>query len=330
MMIKQKLGLCINTLRVIASILLGVLVLGGSACFVKGMCASENQADTALALFSDNQRILQFAKPNMLGPDVVYLQMLLEDAGYDIGDIDGVYGEKTDLAVKAVQNRSNMQVDGIVDQQLWIALFDILSTISSGTPEQSPKKQFILIDVDKRKLELYADADVIFTAPVAVGKSSTPSPLGYWKIVSKGKWSGGFGSRWMGLNVPWGLYGLHGTNKPESIGGAVSHGCIRMYNRDVEKLYDLVSIGTPVKIAAGSFGLLGHSRPFLVPGERSSHVLAVQHNLSARGYYTGSLDGIYGWGTETAVRSFQQDHKLPVTGRVDAKTYDALGLILFE
>jgi lipoprotein-anchoring transpeptidase ErfK/SrfK len=43
-----------------------------------------------------------------------------------------------------------------------------------------------------------------------------------------------------------GEYAIHGTNKPESVGGFVSYGCIRMYNRDVEELFSLVRVGTPV------------------------------------------------------------------------------------
>lgn len=324
---RYKLGFPRSLLSIFVFVILVSLTVIPSAFFTS--FAQENQTDD-IHMSLDNQRILQFTKPSMLGPDVVYLQMLLEEAGYDVGRIDGVFGQKTESAVKAVQTRANLEANGVVDEKVWVALFDILSVISAKTAEESQVRQCILIDVDRRILELYAGDEVIFTAPVAVGKASTPSPLGYWRIVNKGKWSGGFGTRWMGLNVPWGLYGIHGTNKPESIGGALSHGCIRMHNRDVEKLYDLVSIGTPVKIIAGSFGLLGHSRPYLVPGERSSHVLAVQHNLSARGYYDGTLDGIYGWGTENAVRAFQKDHNLPVTGRVDTATYDALGLIPFE
>lgn len=41
-------------------------------------------------------------------------------------------------------------------------------------------------------------------------------------------------------------YAIHGTNRPESIGGFVSHGCIRMYNSDVRALYSMVKVGTPV------------------------------------------------------------------------------------
>jgi lipoprotein-anchoring transpeptidase ErfK/SrfK len=48
------------------------------------------------------------------------------------------------------------------------------------------------------------------------------------------------------LTLRGGEYAIHGTNRPGSIGGFVSHGCIRMYNRDIRTLYRLVDVGTPV------------------------------------------------------------------------------------
>lgn len=48
------------------------------------------------------------------------------------------------------------------------------------------------------------------------------------------------------LTLRGGVYAIHGTNRPDLIGGFVSHGCIRMYNRDIAELYSLVSVGTPV------------------------------------------------------------------------------------
>ena len=48
------------------------------------------------------------------------------------------------------------------------------------------------------------------------------------------------------LTLRGGEYAIHGTNNPRSIGGFVSYGCIRMYNRDIVKLYSMVDIGTPV------------------------------------------------------------------------------------
>ena len=48
------------------------------------------------------------------------------------------------------------------------------------------------------------------------------------------------------LTLRGGEYAIHGTNRPASIGGFVSYGCIRMYNRDIVELYRLVQIGAPV------------------------------------------------------------------------------------
>ena len=48
------------------------------------------------------------------------------------------------------------------------------------------------------------------------------------------------------LTLRGGEYAIHGTNNPRSIGGFVSHGCIRMYNSDIRELYRLVDVGTPV------------------------------------------------------------------------------------
>ena len=48
------------------------------------------------------------------------------------------------------------------------------------------------------------------------------------------------------LTMRGGVYAIHGTNKPSSIGGFVSYGCIRMYNQDIRDLYRLVRVGTLV------------------------------------------------------------------------------------
>ena len=50
------------------------------------------------------------------------------------------------------------------------------------------------------------------------------------------------------LTLRGGEYAIHGTNNPASIGGFVSYGCIRRYNRDIRELYRMVDIGTPVVV----------------------------------------------------------------------------------
>ncbi|MDP4092752.1 MAG: L,D-transpeptidase [Bacillota bacterium] len=107
---------------------------------------------------------------------------------------------------------------------------------------------FIEIDKKNRLLKLFNDRILIKKYPVAVGKPSTPTPSGYWTIISKGLWGAQFGGHFMRLNIPWGIYGIHGTDMPWSIKQAVSHGCVRMYSNDAKELYNIVPIGTSVHI----------------------------------------------------------------------------------
>ncbi len=107
----------------------------------------------------------------------------------------------------------------------------------------------ITIDTKKHTLTLYKNNIIHKIYPVAVGKPSSPTPKGTFKIINRAINPGGpFGVRWLGLNAPYGDYGIHGTNNPSSIGKEVSNGCIRMYNNQVLELSNLVTIGTIVTI----------------------------------------------------------------------------------
>jgi lipoprotein-anchoring transpeptidase ErfK/SrfK len=107
----------------------------------------------------------------------------------------------------------------------------------------------ITINVKTHSLTLYKDTKVYKTYKAAVGKPSTPTPKGTFRIINKAVNPGGpFGAKWLGLNAPNGDYGIHGTNDPSSIGKDVSNGCIRMYNKDVIEVFNLVPVGTVVRI----------------------------------------------------------------------------------
>ena len=108
----------------------------------------------------------------------------------------------------------------------------------------------ININVNTHTLTLFNNNKKIFKSyKIAVGKPSTPTPKGTFKIINKAMNPGGpFGVRWLGLNAPNGDYGIHGNNNPSSIGKNISNGCIRMYNNDVVELSRLVPIGTQVTI----------------------------------------------------------------------------------
>mgnify|MGYP001161908898 CR=1 FL=1 len=193
-------------------------------------------------------------------------------------------------------------------------------------------KLTILIEVDKKQLSLIdrENEQVIKSYVIATGKPDSPTPLGTFKIIEKAKWGEGFGTRWLGLNVPWGIYGIHGTNQPYSIGGNVSAGCVRMCNSDVEDLYDRVAIDTPVVIINGDFGPFGQGFRTLKPGDRGADVLEVQKRLSRLGFYTSSLDGIYGEGMKQALIDFLKSRNIPLADKIDERIYRELGIILMD
>ena len=188
----------------------------------------------------------------------------------------------------------------------------------------------IFIEIDEKRLYLYEGGQPIKDYPIASGMRDMPSPIGTWKITNKGRWGKGYGGRWMGLDVPWGRYGIHGTTMAGSIGRAASHGGIRMYNKDIKEVYDIVQVGTRVVIRNGPYGPFGTGFRNLKPGDKGADVLAVQERLKELGYYEGNADGIYGEILKKAVHKFQADQSLTVKNTITHQDYDAMGLMEFE
>jgi lipoprotein-anchoring transpeptidase ErfK/SrfK len=120
----------------------------------------------------------------------------------------------------------------------------------------------LVVSIPDRKLALVENDRVVRMYRVAVGAPSSPSPTGTFTIVSRvshptyyrpGKVIGPgasnpIGTRWIGLNEKG--YGIHGTDDPDSIGYAKSHGCIRLRNADIERLFDRVRPGDVVELYA--------------------------------------------------------------------------------
>ncbi|WP_174842968.1 L,D-transpeptidase family protein [Neobacillus mesonae] len=116
-----------------------------------------------------------------------------------------------------------------------------------GLPEPNTIPYSIQVSISKRRLTLYHNGKLTKIFPIAVGKMLTRTPPGEYMIVNRQINPGGpFGVMWLSLSKQG--YGIHGTNDPSSIGKAVSHGCIRMYNRDVLQLSGMVPNGTRVVI----------------------------------------------------------------------------------
>ena len=131
---------------------------------------------------------------------------------------------------------------------------------AAQTATQGQVKRVIVVSLEDRKLALVEDGAVKKIYSVAVGKPSTPSPVGTFtierrvmnptyshngKVVAPGP-GNPVGTRWMGLSIRG--YGIHGTNEPHSIGKAASHGCIRMAKADLEEFYLLVQVGDTVEL----------------------------------------------------------------------------------
>ena len=138
----------------------------------------------------------------------------------------------------------------------------LLAVLAAATTEVFAEEgtRRIVVSLADRKIALFEEGRLVKVYPIAVGKHSTPSPNGSFHIASrvmKPTWyqpgmvvpagpANPLGTRWMGLGYKG--YGIHGTNRPRSIGKAASHGCIRMRNQDVEDLFERVEVGDAVEL----------------------------------------------------------------------------------
>jgi lipoprotein-anchoring transpeptidase ErfK/SrfK len=134
------------------------------------------------------------------------------------------------------------------------------------------KTRKVFVDTKEHLLEVFDNDQLVCVFPITPGSTSLPAPVGTWHIVGITTWPWfrydegmlNYGVRtenfynlppgpnnlvgvcWIGLNRP-GI-GLHGTNNPETIGRAASHGCIRLANWDAARVKDLVTVGNTVII----------------------------------------------------------------------------------
>jgi lipoprotein-anchoring transpeptidase ErfK/SrfK len=188
--------------------------------------------------------------PGARGKDVKTLQGRLADAGVFTAAKTGVYDARTEAAVRKLQAKYGVAVDGIVGGNLLNAL--------SGQ---------IIVDIGDLHLYLYRDGKLVKSYPVATGQPAYPTPTGTYAIITMTKdptwlppnsdWAKNakpipagaenpLGTRWMGTSAPG--VGIHGVPPSEdgTIGTYASHGCIRMHDWDAVDLFDRIVIGMPV------------------------------------------------------------------------------------
>ncbi len=132
-----------------------------------------------------------------------------------------------------------------------------------NAPQNAIEEVRLVLKLRERRVYVYRKNKVQASFPVAVGKGGWETPTGNFKITHMIKdpvwehpWTGELvpagpdnplGSRWIGFWTDGkNVIGFHGTPNPESIGRAASHGCVRMFDKDAQALFEKVAVGTPV------------------------------------------------------------------------------------
>jgi hypothetical protein len=136
----------------------------------------------------------------------------------------------------------------------WVKTSDIEIYVVAGR---------LLVDLSEKTLTYYRGGEVVLTSTVAVGTGRNPTPTGHFFVtdnVTMADPNSPWGPHALGLsgrsdtiteyNGGDGIIGIHGTNRPDSIGQAASLGCVRLPNDVITAIHQMVPIGTPVEIRA--------------------------------------------------------------------------------
>ncbi|WP_240377616.1 L,D-transpeptidase [Bacillus piscicola] len=154
---------------------------------------------------------------------------------------------------------------------------------------------YIIINKQTNELIYIKEGEIVSRYRVATGKEKSLTPEGEFTVTVKairpyyrkldikgGDPDNPLGSRWIGFdaeNTNGRIYGIHGTNRPSSIGHYVSNGCVRLLNEHVNELFEKVEIGTKVWIGttpktaqqiAKERGVLFDSKPLYVEEDLKS------------------------------------------------------------
>ena len=139
------------------------------------------------------------------------------------------------------------------------------STDEVGAQDANTQPVHLVLRLSERRVRVYRGDTEEASYPVAIGRPGWETPTGNFSVFSElvdPGWThpltgevmspgpdNPLGERWIGFWTDGtNSIGFHGTPTRHSVGKAASHGCVRMYNEDVKKLYEIVAIGTPVVV----------------------------------------------------------------------------------
>lgn len=172
-----------------------------------------------------------------------------------------VNGVPTVFAVRAQRLRKDCE-PAWFHVQLPLKPNGVTGWVRAGDVKLAAVTTRIVVDLSDRQVTLFDAGRRVLSARAAIGTAGTPTPTGRFYVNQRlipGDTSGPFGPGAIGISAfsevltGWtqgGPIAIHGTNKPELIGGAVSNGCIRIRNDRLVRLFDRTRAGTPVTIRA--------------------------------------------------------------------------------
>lgn len=140
-----------------------------------------------------------------------------------------------------------------------------ISPSNKPSPASDSLSTRLVIKLGERRVYVYRDNQMQISYPIAVGKDGWETPVGTYQVMQMIKnptwehpWTGELvepgpdnplGTRWIGFWTDGkDVIGFHGTPNEDSVGQAASHGCVRMFDRDVQALFEKVSVGTTVVV----------------------------------------------------------------------------------
>lgn len=205
---------------------------------------------------------------------IVLVQWQVPPAASEFSGSDRVLSPRSDAPIQTLSRVNEAENDGsnksdgssgsvssspLAQAGLAAALTPVLQPVFAV---DAPK---LVVDLSDRQVSLYQNAAITASYPIAVGQAGWETPTGNFSVIhlqADPVWQHPFtgevfppgadnplGSRWIGFWTD-GQHqiGFHGTDQEDLIGQAVSHGCIRMREADIQALYSQVSLGMPVVI----------------------------------------------------------------------------------
>ena len=174
---------------------------------------------------------------------------------------ENVNGVPTVFSVRAARLGSDCEPEWY-RVQLPLKPNGVVGWVRAGEVELAEVTTSILVDLSERRVTLFDRGRRVLSTPAAIGKPGTPTPTGRYYVNQRLRAadpSGPFGPGAVGISAfsevltGWtqgGPIAIHGTNRPDLIGQAVSTGCVRVRNDALRTLFDRTRAGTPVTVQA--------------------------------------------------------------------------------